>query len=337
MEEKDSKVSENVRWIGYVGRENMISNAVAEIFKLIQYEDVRIYNEVISKIVDGDFEQSNISVQKKINNSISDIMIVQNSYCIVIEAKIEDKINTDQFKKYLESLKGISNVKLIYLLRDYSKEDLNKKKELAQKANITLNFVTYQEIIDEFRKYSFSKVLQQLIDELEEYLDENGLLETWKKRIDIVNCKQSLQDIGNGNNEGYYKCPLSGGNYSHKKSKFFMAYSDKKLEFIAEIKAVFYYDENDEICFMYDMREKKSDVPKIDEKSIDKNLKYFWLEGIKKITGCEKSSSGGMFGSKMYIEMEEEKKLKEITEAAENIKWNSRDDLEKKLNKKLNK
>lgn len=91
MDENNNIVCDEVKWIGQVEKENMISNAIAEILKLIQFEDIRVYNNIISKIIgDESFEQSRIEVQRKANSkdkSIPDILIKQN-----LEKQINEKL-----------------------------------------------------------------------------------------------------------------------------------------------------------------------------------------------------------------------------------------------------
>ncbi len=233
MDENNNIVCDEVKWIGYVGKENMISNAIAEILKLIQFEDIRVYNNIISKIMgDESFEQSRIEVQRKANSkdkSIPDILIKQNSYCILFEAKRgdENSINSDQLERHCKSLDGTAENKiLIYLLKEFSDERIKEYKEIVKGYNksIKLNFITYQDILNEIREHNFSNTLQQLVNELEYYLDKEDFLKSWKNRLDIVNCSKSIEDI---KEKGYYACPLNGSNYNHKKSKIFMAYNNK--------------------------------------------------------------------------------------------------------------
>lgn len=346
MDENNNIVCDEVKWIGYVGKENMISNAIAEILKLIQFEDIKVYNNIISKIIgDESFEQSRIEVQRKANSkdkSIPDILIKQNSYCILFEAKRgdEESINLDQLKRHCDSLGNTiaENKILIYLLKEFSDEKIKEYKEIIKGYNesIKLNFITYQDVLNEIREYNFSNTLQQLVNELEYYLDKEDFLKSWKNRLDIVNCSKSIEDI---KEKGYYACPLNGSNYNHKKSKIFMAYNNKKIEFIANIEAVINYDEDGKENCIYCMKEvnKKYQFGEITEKEDrqNKDLKFFILSDITPIKKCEKSSSNGMYGNKMYIETKKECELEDVKKAIENISWENREDLEKQINEKL--
>lgn len=346
MDENNNIVCDEVKWIGYVGKENMISNAIAEILKLIQFEDIRVYNNIISKIIgDESFEQSRIEVQRKANSkdkSIPDILIKQNSYCILFEAKRGDEKNIDrkQLKRHCDSLVNTiaENKILIYLLKEFSDEKIKEYKKIIKGYNesIKLNFITYQDILNEIREYNFSNTLQQLVNELEYYLDKEDFLKSWKNRLDIVNCSKSIEDI---KEKGYYACPLNGSNYNHKKSKIFMAYNNKQIEFIANIEAVINYDENGKENRIYCMKEvnKKYQFGEIIEKEDrqNKDLKFFILSDITPIENCEKSSSNGMYGNKMYIETKKECELEDVKKAIENISWENREDLEKQINEKL--
>lgn len=345
MDENNNIVCDEVKWIGYVGKENMISNAIAEILKLIQFEDIRVYNNIISKIIgDESFEQSRIEVQRKANSkdkSIPDILIKQNSYCILFEAKRgdENSINSDQLERHCKSLDGTAENKiLIYLLKEFSDERIKEYKEIVKGYNksIKLNFITYQDILNEIREHNFSNTLQQLVNELEYYLDKEDFLKSWKNRLDIVNCSKSIEDI---KEKGYYACPLNGSNYNHKKSKIFMAYNNKQIEFIANIEAVINYDENGKENRIYCMKKvnKKYQFGEIIEKEDRQNidLKFFILSDITPIENCKKSSSNGMYGNKMYIETKKECNIEDLQNIINDISWENREDLEKQINEKL--
>lgn len=345
MDENNNIVCDEVKWIGYVGKENMISNAIAEILKLIQFEDIRVYNNIISKIIgDESFEQSRIEVQRKANSkdkSIPDILIKQNSYCILFEAKRgdENSINSDQLERHCKSLDGTAKNKiLIYLLKEFSDERIKEYKEIVKGYNksIKLNFITYQDILNEIREHNFSNTLQQLVNELEYYLDKEDFLKSWKNRLDIVNCSKSIEDI---KEKGYYACPLNGSNYNHKKSKIFMAYNNKQIEFIANIEAVINYDENGKENRIYCMKKvnKKYQFGEIIEKEDRQNidLKFFILSDITPIENCKKSSSNGMYGNKMYIETKKECNIEDLQNIINDISWENREDLEKQINEKL--
>lgn len=345
MDENNNIVCDEVKWIGYVGKENMISNAIAEILKLIQFEDIRVYNNIISKIIgDESFEQSRIEVQRKANSkdkSIPDILIKQNSYCILFEAKRgdENSINSDQLERHCKSLDGTAENKiLIYLLKEFSDERIKEYKEIVKGYNksIKLNFITYQDILNEIREHNFSNTLQQLVNELEYYLDKEDFLKSWKNRLDIVNCSKSIEDI---KEKGYYACTLNGSNYNHKKSKIFMAYNNKQIEFIANIEAVINYDENGKENRIYCMKKvnKKYQFGEIIEKEDRQNidLKFFILSDITPIENCKKSSSNGMYGNKMYIETKKECNIEDLQNIINDISWENREDLEKQINEKL--
>lgn len=343
MNENNNIVCDEVKWIGYVGKENMISNAIAEILKLIQFEDIRVYNNIISKIIgDENFEQSSIEVQRKADSkdkSIPDILIKQNSYRILFEAKRGDEksINSEQLKRHCDSLvnTAVENKILIYLLKEFSDDGIKEYKEIIKGYNesIKLNFITYQDILNEIREYNFSNTLQQLVNELEYYLDKENFLKSWKNRLDIVNCSKSIEDI---REKGYYACPLNGSNYSHKKSKIFMAYNNKQIEFIADIEAIINYDENGKENRIYCMKKVDKNYKfgeKIEKK--DKELKFFILSKITPIENCKKSSSNGMYGNKMYIETRNECSIEKLKDTIENINWKNREDLENQINEKL--
>ena len=224
------------------------------------------------------------------------------------------------------------------MLKEFSDEKIKEYKKIIKGYNesIKLNFITYQDILNEIREYNFSNTLQQLVNELEYYLDKEDFLKSWKNRLDIVNCSKSIEDI---KEKGYYACPLNGSNYNHKKSKIFMAYNNKQIEFIANIEAVINYDEDGKENCIYCMKEvnKKYQFGEIIEKEYrqNKDFKFFILRDITPIKKCEKSSSNGMYGNKMYIETKKECNIEDLQNIINDISWENREDLEKQINEKL--
>ncbi len=74
-------------------------------------------------------------------------------------------------------------------------------------------------------------------------------------------------------------------------------------------------------------------IEKEDRQNID--LKFFILRDITPIENCEKSSSNGMYGNKMYIETKKECNIEDLQNIINDISWENREDLEKQINEKL--
>src|SRR5438552_15167922 len=62
-----------------------------------------------------------------------------------------------------------------------------------------------------------------------------GYEDAWTQRLDVVNCAWSIGDV---RRLRAYQCPTTGGMYAHQRSRFFGAYKNKTVPFVAEIEAL---------------------------------------------------------------------------------------------------
>jgi hypothetical protein len=147
-----------------------------------------------------------------------------------------------------------------------------------------------------------------MLADFRQYLTEQGLLSSWERLLDVVNCAGLPQEVTEGN---VYLCPATGGAYNHSRSKFFGMYRNKKVERVAVIEAVVDLEgpdtakvkwknvkgqDNDYIRVAREKHQKwrKGDYP----------TRVFVLSPLIE-TVFHKRTKGGMFGSKRYFDVGE--------------------------------
>ena len=129
----------------------------------------------------------------------------------------------------------------------------------------------------------------------------------WQNLLDVINCRGTKEEIDNE----FYMCP-NIKMYSHRRAKYFGAYWDKNVNYIAEIKANIVIANNklnvswnntqqtDEeiISIVKERLEHCADWRK--EELANNEMQMFLLDKLKPLE-FRKESRGGMFSSKRYF------------------------------------
>ena len=259
-------------------------------------------------------EQGNKQTSKK---SIPDLCLRQNSFVIYFENKLTDWHYDDQILRHLDGLIGEkgADVKILFLLSNEYDSDIDERiargAERAEKYGILLKRITYQDLLDAIKhavdEFKTSEYLKTFVNEFEEYLSNHDLLPLWRNRLDIVCCGGTSEEV----EDDKYICPESGGAYSHKRSKYFGAYWERNVNYIAEIAGVVTVREDEFGERIYRMKY-KNDASLSDEKLIEmaqerfsrckewrfkevqgKELQIFVLENRKSLN-YQKRTKGGL-------------------------------------------
>jgi hypothetical protein len=141
-----------------------------------------------------------------------------------------------------------------------------------------------------------------------QYLTGQGLLSSWERILDVVNCAGTAQEVIEDN---FYRCPATGGAYNHSRAKFFGMYRNKKVERVAVIEAVVDLDGPEAA------KVKWKNVKGHDSDFIcsarEKHQKWKWggdecpvrifILSPSEETAFHKGTKGGMFGSKRYFDV----------------------------------
>ena len=75
-------------------------------------------------------------------------------------------------------------------------------------------------------KQEINAFLKELSDKYISIIQNN-----WQNVLDVINCRGTKEEI----DKGFYMCP-NRKTYSHRRAKYFGAYWDKNVNYIAEIK-----------------------------------------------------------------------------------------------------
>lgn len=322
---------------GYSQKENRVTNYVLLVLRMLYEESPSYLNEIFGQLFPEDVSNVigvSFNQQTKKGASVPDGLITQKALSIFIEAKNHDWFYESQIEKHLEGLNNEDpGIKVLMLLGNIEAdieerfEDISKATRKKYDGNIHFKVVTFESLLFELNELDLPKRLQDLIDELEYFFDEESLLPRWKNMLDVVNCSGSFENVLE---HGIYTCPTSGGAYSHRRCKYFGAYGGNKLvEIVCEIRAVLEFESSECTKLSWNNTEesRKSLVDEGIQKlkalnQSDDNVRVFLL-GQRVPTKFVKDTKGGMQQSKLYFDITDlqAKDTEHLAMLLESRKW----------------
>lgn len=295
----------------YHSRENSLTNYCGLLMKMLYEDSPRRFEELLASLVKTDINiivGPTFTQQTKMKKSIPDLSITQKSFSIFFETKTTDWFYEDQVKRHIDGFNHNDDNKILFLLSNF--DDTNQcDRFLKNESNIIIQQLSFEDLIGALEQVCNTEYLKNILEEFKIYLDRNDLLPKWKYLLDVVNCVGTNNEIA----QNVYMCPDTGGAYSHRRAKYFGAYSNKKVGDIFEIKSIIVFQKNledakvkwnnttekDEILIAEAEHKLKSWQWRIDENRTVP-IQVFLL-GDKAETNFIKDSSGGMYGSKKYF------------------------------------
>jgi hypothetical protein len=300
----------------YHSKENSLTNYCGLLMKLIYRESPVRFEELLTSLITTDIDiivGPTFAQQTKMEESIPDLAITQQSFSILFETKTSDWFYEDQIKRHITSINPSADYKILFLLSNFENHnwDMRFQKELAKakKHGIILQPLTFEDFVKTLDVVCTSDYLKNLLEEFKLYLDRNELLPKWRYLLDVVNCTGTMHEI----NQEVYMCPDSGGAYSHRRAKYFGPYASKSVDTIFEIKAIVVVGKGqNESTVKWKNEDIKDDklikeaISKLNQwqARVDENkstaLQVFLLQNGEN-TKFTKDTAGGMYQSKKYF------------------------------------
>jgi len=322
---------------GYSQRENRTTNYCLLVLKLLYEENPRYLAEVFSTLLGeeiGDHVGVTFRQQEKKNSSVPDGLIVQKSLTIFIETKNFDWFYDEQLERHLAGLEQSSpGLKILIALGSFEDGDNSRFAQIEAFCKekycgeIRFAALTFEDFIGALQLPHLPKTLVDTVSELRAYLDEEGLLPSWRERLDVVNCASSYEDILASN---VYLCPAGGGAYSHARCAFFGMYRNKCVERISGILAV--VDVESELSVMIKWKNDHTHEDQILKNKAIESVRQRWsddsparvfLLGELFETEFIKDSRGGMMGSKQYFKVAGVQTAQELANALKGKTWSN--------------
>jgi hypothetical protein len=282
---------------------------------MLYEENPKFLSEVLNSLIDesiGGTVGVKFIQQKKAGKGIPDGQISQEAFTVRIETKNGSNFDIQQLKKHYEALRTQPGTKVLLALGNHDSQDtpvFTEIQELCQKD--VLNFVTFvavsfEDFLQAIQLDYLPKNLADAVTDLAAYCDEENLLPSWKRLLDVVNCAQSFNTISLHH---VYMCPAEIGHYNHKRSQYFGMYRNKCVEKVGVIEAVVDLESDQESTLKWNNSAKpKADLINQAKKKkdcwqfVNYPMRIFLLSDLSN-TNFMKDTPGGMFGVKKYFDV----------------------------------
>ena len=324
----------------YKGKENRTTNYCGLMFRLVYDESPFLFEELLTRCVNGEAEIPTVGPifeqQKRYSKagSVPDLEIRQESIQILFEVKNTDWYHEDQLDNHIQCFGKEVKCKILILLCNFEiKNDIEKRNEWKKQKRIDTGVsiieLSFKDLVANLHEVCHTELLENYLVEFEEYLDRNELLPTWDNRLDVVNCVGSIDEVLN---EKIYACPAEGRPYSHRRAKYFGVYYNKKVHLLFQIDGVAIVEENcRKIKLKYNntldddsslvKRAKVFVKENRNEEIKNRSLQVFLLSNEERVSFI-KDSDGGMYGSKIYFDIECND-VKDLAVKINGRKWSS--------------
>ncbi|NJR68553.1 MAG: hypothetical protein HC771_07680 [Synechococcales cyanobacterium CRU_2_2] len=250
--------------------------------------------------------------QVRSKGAIPDGEISQQPFSILIETKRGQDFREAQLLGHLEILRKRQGEKVLIALGNFDRDDASSEPAFAEVHrqarihDVAFCAVSFEQFLQAIQLDYLPKNLADAIADLQEYLDEENLLPSWKYRLDVVNCKLSFDSVVA---HQIYICPAAGGQYNHRRSLYLGTYRNKQVERVAQIQAVLDLESADEHTLKWnnsDLNESEIVRTARERRSTlgeDWYPARIFLLGQLYKTDFRKTTPGGMMGSKQYFEI----------------------------------
>lgn len=298
---------------GYSQRENRTTNYCLLVLKMLYEENPKFLAEVLSTLV-GEELGGRIGVkfsqQEKKSTSVPDGLIVQPPFTIYIESKNFDWFYDAQLERHLAALdEETPGFKVLLALSPTEGEESDRFTKIRticeEKYQRTIAFekVSFEDLIEAIPIDRLPKNLADAVTDFRAYLEEQNLLPSWKRWLDVVNCAGYPDDVLVDN---VYMCPATGGPYNHWRCKYFGMYRYKRVEKIAIIEAVIDVEDDQRGAIKWSNID-ESQVNLIGRACAKSHQRRrptrVFLLGTLYDTDFRKDTPGGMYGSKQYFDV----------------------------------
>lgn len=302
---------------GYTQRENRTTNYCLLLLKMLYEENPKFLAEVMGALVDEDLEERigvtfHQQVQK--DSCVPDGLIRQSAFTIFIETKNCDWFYDEQLERHLKALNQESpGLKVLLVLSNFEDPDQERFGQIRKlcadqyKNEIKFQEISFEDFVHALEQLQLPKNLADVVFEFRTYLDEQNLLPSWNRRLDVINCAGLPSDVLV---ENVYMCPASGGAYSHCRCKYFGMYRNMRIEKVALIEAVIDLEGPGIATVKWkNVPTSQEQLMKLAEAKLQKirpgafPTRVFLL-GQLYDTDCQKDSKYGMWSSKKYFDIE---------------------------------
>lgn len=222
----------------YSSVENTVTNNTLQLLARIYAYSTTQASQLLTELTGEPIEIGiEINQQERGQGSVPDGAIIQRSFKILVESKVDSAPDIDQLLRHSDSFSGEDQKILLLLTRESAgaAETDIEQQVAARHPNVIFKNVTYEAICKAvtslFQEYEYE--MRALADDYVEYCNDVGLFDQSKYLMRIVPCGQSL-DINR--KHGIYFHPSDRGYTQHQ---YVGIYKDKAVRVLWMIDSIF--------------------------------------------------------------------------------------------------
>lgn len=213
----------------YSSVENTVTNNTLQLLARVYAYSTTQASQLLTELTGEPIEIGiEVNQQKRGQGSVPDGAIIQRSFKILIESKVDSSVDADQLLRHADSFSGEDQKVLLLLTREPigETEDDIRGQIFARHPNVIFKNVTYEgicRVIETlFREYEYE--MRALVDDYVEYCNDAGLFDQSRYLMRIVPCGQSLSI---NRKHGIYFHPSDRG---YTKHQYVGIYKDKAVQ-----------------------------------------------------------------------------------------------------------
>jgi hypothetical protein len=222
----------------YSSVENTVTNNTLQLFGRIYEYSARAASRLLSELTDeAIYIGIEITQQNRSSTSVPDGTIIQSSFKIAIEAKVDAPVDFDQLTRHVSSF-GTEAQRILLLLTKAplaANEEVELVKLQEKFPGVVIRSITFEQICDAIKLLfkPHEETIIELADDYIEYCNDTGLFDQSRELMRIVPCGQSVEI---NQMHGIYFQPSDRGYTNHA---FVGIYNQKSVRAVLEVKSVF--------------------------------------------------------------------------------------------------
>lgn len=294
----------------YSSVENTVTNNTLQLMaRIYQYSPFKA-SQLLTSLTDESIEIGlDFFQQQKEESSVPDAAIIQKSFKILIESKVDSSVTTEQLLRHAKGFKG-EEAKILLLLTKTSLDKL-KLDEITDVIKSEYPSVVFRHIIYEdickacealFQDHEYQ--MKELVEEYRDYCNYMRLLDSSRHTMRVVPCGNS---VSLNLKYGVYFQPSERGYSNHR---YLGIYAKKRVQALWELDSIIDADLVDGKLVKSYVKGKSTD--KYDEKiiniisdaklvcgyNIETGHRFFC--GDLQLTDFRKTSIGGIMGARIF-------------------------------------
>lgn len=221
----------------YSSKENTVTNNTLQLLARIYSYSLSKASEFLTDLTGEPIEIGiEINQQERAKQSIPDGQVIQRSFKILAESKVDASPDINQLLKHAKTFSGKDQKILLLLTRERLGADKTQRiKRQISPREIIFSNITYEDICKKAKKLfeEYEREMRDLVDDYEEYCNDTGLFDQSKYFMRIVPCGESLEI---NKRHGIYFHPSNRG---YTKHRFLGIYKEKTVQAIWKVDSIF--------------------------------------------------------------------------------------------------